>query len=132
MTLATMVRAVAVLGAIISLPTLAVADESISGQWRAEVGHNVIIVMDVLADGHWASETVQDEKVVAQLAGTYQQTPSSATSGTIVWTPVKAKVTQEHGAAAVETDDYTLDNSVLTLVTQRTKEQMQFKKTTVQ
>ena len=48
-------------------PTLAKADESISGQWRANPGHNVIIVMDVLADGYWASQTVQDDKVVAEM-----------------------------------------------------------------
>src|ERR1700760_98624 len=107
-------------------PALAMADQAISGQWRANPGHNVIIVMDVLVDNHWASETVQDNKVVAQLAGTYEQTTKSPTTGTIVWTPVKSKVTQEHGAAQVETDDYTLsdEGQTLTLVTRRTKDQM--------
>ncbi|HET7882183.1 MAG TPA: hypothetical protein VFL55_14950 [Acetobacteraceae bacterium] len=115
-------------------PALAMADQAISGQWRANPGHNVIIVMDVLLDNHWASETVQDNKVVAQLAGTYEQTTKSPTTGTIVWTPVKSKVTQEHGAAQVETDDYTLsdEGQTLTLVTRRTKDQMVFKKHTVQ
>ena len=72
--------------------------------------------------------------MVAQFAGTYQQTTKSPTSGTIVWTPVKAKVTQERGAAQVETDDYTLEDGgrTLRLVTQRTKEEMVFKKHTVQ
>jgi hypothetical protein len=109
-------------------PKLATADEAISGQWRADQGHNVLIVMDVLADGHWASQTVQDDKVVAELAGSYQQTPKNATTGMIVWTPVKAKTTQEHGAATVETDDYTLENGgeTLKLVTQKTKEEMVF------
>jgi len=114
--------------AVAFAPRLATADEAISGQWRADQGHNVIIVMDVLADNHWASETVQDDKVVAQFAGTYQQTSKSPTSGTIVWTPVKSKVAQEHDAARVETDDYTLGDGgqTLTLVTQNDK--MVFKK----
>src|ERR1700760_3281492 len=122
---------VALLAVAVGLaPALAMADQSISGQWRADEGHNVIIVMDVLVDGRWASETVQDNKVVAELAGTYQQTPESATSGTIIWTPVKSKVTQEHGAAQVETDDYTLEDGgqKLKLVTQKNKEAMLFTK----
>ena len=107
------------LAAVIALtPTLAMADESISGQWQAHLGHNVIIAMDVLADGHWASQTVQSDKVVAELAGTYQQNKTNATSGTLVFTPVKAKTTQEHGAAEVEQDKYTLEQGgrVLRLV----------------
>ena len=44
--------------------------------------------MDVLSDGHWASETVQDDKVVAEMAGTYEQKPTNRTSGSIVFTPV--------------------------------------------
>jgi len=116
--------------AISSAPALAMADQSISGQWRADEGHKVIIVMDVLVDGHWASETVQDGKVVAELAGTHQQTPKDATSGMIVRTPVKSKVTREHGGPTVETDDYTLENDgkTLKLVTQKNKEEMLFQK----
>src|ERR1700733_9521783 len=110
-------------------PMFALADESISGQWRADLGHNVIIVMDVLVDGHWASQTVQDDKVVAEMAGTYEQKPSNSTSGSIVFTPVKSKVSQEHGAATVETDRYTLESggNVLRLVTNE-KDQMVFRK----
>ena len=134
MTLATIMRAAFLATAVASAPKLAIANEAISGQWRADLGHNVIIVMDVLVDNHWASETVQDDKVVAQLAGTYQQTTKSPTTGTIVWTPVKSKVAQEHGAAQVETDDYTLEDGgqTLRLVTQQTKEEMAFKKHMVQ
>jgi hypothetical protein len=110
-------------------PALAKADESISGQWRANPGHNVIIVMDVLADGHWASQTVQNDKVVAEMAGTYEQKPGNSTSGSIVFAPVKSKVSQEHGAATVETDRYTLESggNVLRLVTNE-KDQMIFRK----
>lgn len=104
--------------AIASIPTIASADESIAGQWRADLGHNVIIAMDVLADGYWTSETVQDRQVVAQLAGTYEQTKQSADAGTIVFTPNKAKTAPEHGNAATETDRYTLEQGgkVLRLV----------------
>jgi hypothetical protein len=114
---------------IVFAPTLAKADASISGQWRANPGHNVVIVMDVLADGHWTSQTVQDNKVVAEMAGTYDQKPANATSGSIVFTPVKSKVSQEHGAATVETDRYTLDSGgkVLRLVTNK-NDQMVFHK----
>jgi hypothetical protein len=114
---------------IVFAPTLAIADESISGQWRADLGHNVIIVMDVLADGHWASQTVQDNKVVAEMAGTYEQKRTNNTSGSIVFNPVKSKVSEEHGAATVETDKYTLENrgSVLRLVTGK-NESMTFHK----
>lgn len=138
MTLPTTLRAVAdtalsrrglLAALVVFAPALAKADESISGQWRAHPGHNVIIVMDVLSDGHWASETVQDDKVVAEMAGTYEQKPTNRTSGSIVFTPVKSKVSQEHGAATVETDQYTLESGgkVLRLVTNKT-DQMVFRK----
>jgi hypothetical protein len=44
------------------MPGLALADESVAGQWQADMGHGVSIVMDVIADGHWFSTTVQDGK----------------------------------------------------------------------
>jgi len=116
--------------AIMALPsTVALADRTIAGQWRADLGHNVIIVMDVLADDHWASQTVQDNKVVAEFAGTYQQKKTNDTSGSIVFTPVKSKVSQEHGAATTESDKYNLENNgeVLRLVT-ADNEQMLFRK----
>lgn len=99
-------------------PMLAMADESISGQWRANLGHDVIIAMDVLADGYWTSQTVENNKVVAEMAGTYDQKKTSATAGTLVFTPVKAKTTEQHGAAEVEHDNYTLEQrgKVLRLV----------------
>jgi hypothetical protein len=128
MTLATIMRAAFLTSAVAFAPRLATADEAISGQWRADLGHNVIIVMDVLVDNHWASETVQDDKVVAQFAGTYQQTAKSPTTGSIVWTPVNSKVAQEHGAAQVETDDYTLGDGGQTLALVTQKDKMVFKK----
>jgi hypothetical protein len=87
-------------------PTLAVADQSVSGQWQAKPGHGVIIVMDILVDGHWFSQTVQNNKVVAEMAGTYEQTKTTDTSGKLVFKPVTSKTSTEHGAAQVEEDDY--------------------------
>jgi hypothetical protein len=99
-------------------PMLAMADESISGQWQAHLPGNVIISMDVLADGYWTSETVQNNKVVAQMAGTYEQKKAGRKSGTLVFTPVKSKVSQEHGGSQVETDKYSLEKrgTVLRLI----------------
>jgi hypothetical protein len=105
--------------AIIALtPMLAMADESISGQWEADLGHYVIVAMDVLADGHWTSQTVQSNKVVAEMAGSYEQKKASATTGTLTFTPVKSRTSEEHGAAQVEEDKYTLERGgkVLRLV----------------
>ncbi len=100
-------------------PMLAMADESISGQWQANQGHGVIIAMDILVDGHWFSQTVQNDKVVAEMAGTYDQTKKTDASGTLVFTPVTSKTTAAHGAAKVEKDTYTLSDKgkVLRLVT---------------
>ena len=102
-------------------PRLAMADESISGQWEANLGHDVIVAMDVLADGYWTSQTVQSNKVVAEIAGSYEQKKASATTGTLVFTPVKSKTTEEHGTAQVEEDKYTLEQrgKVLRLVSSK-------------
>jgi hypothetical protein len=96
-------------------PTLAVADESIAGQWQAKPGKGVIIVMDVLVDGHWASETVQNNMVVAQMAGTYEQSKTSPTTGKLVFTPITAKTTDAHGPVVVEEDQYTLSKNATIL-----------------
>jgi hypothetical protein len=111
-------RTLLLAAAVAFVPTLAKADESISGQWQAHLPDNVIIAMDVLADGYWTSETVHNDKVVAQMAGSYEQKKTNGKSGTIVFTPVKSKVSEEHGAAQVETDKYTLEKggTVLRLV----------------
>ena len=104
---------------IFAIPVTAMADESIAGPWQADMGHGVIIAMDIIADGHWSSQTVQNDRVVAELAGTYEQQNKTETTGTIVFTPVTAKTSKEHGAAKVEADDYTLEQGgqVLRLVT---------------
>lgn len=116
-----MYRRVLLAAAVAFMPMRAMADESISGQWQATLGHNVIIAMDVLADGHWTSQTVQSNQVVAEIAGTYEQKKANATSGALVFTPVKSKTTEEHGAAEVEEDKYTLEQGgrVLRLVSSK-------------
>ena len=121
-------RLLVVTAGLLLAPMLAWADQSIAGQWQANLGHNVIIAMDVLADGHWASQTVQDNKVVAELAGTYEQKPESPTVGTLVFTPVKAKTSAEHGAAKVETDRYALEQSGRILRLTTGNETMEFHK----
>jgi hypothetical protein len=107
--------------AVALMPALAMADESIAGQWQADLGHGALISMDVLADGYWTSQTIEKNKVVATMAGTYRQTKQNPTSGTLVFTPTpsKSKASRQHGAPQVETDRYTLQNdgSVLRLVT---------------
>jgi hypothetical protein len=99
-------------------PVLAMADQSISGQWQANPGHGVLIVMDILVDGHWSSQTVQDDKVVAEMAGTYDQTKTTNAAGKLIFKPITSKTSAEHGAAKVEEDEYTLtgDGKVLRLV----------------
>jgi len=118
-----------VLAAAIALwPVLASADESIAGQWQADLGHKVLIAMDVLADGHWSSQTVQDDKVVAEMAGTYQQTKKNATSGKLVFKPVTAKTSGSHGKAQVEEDSYTLEKNGTQLRLVTGKDVMVFQK----
>lgn len=90
-------------------PTLAMADEGLSGQWQAHLSGKVLIAMDILEDGHWASQTVQNNKVVAQMAGTYEQEKTNRRHGTLRFTPVTSKVSEEHGAAKVEIDKYTFE-----------------------
>jgi len=111
-------------------PMFALADEHVAGQWRADLGHGVIINMDVLADGHWVSETIQDDKVVAELAGTYEQTPTDNKSGKIVFTPLKSKVTAEHGAAKVEADTYVITDGGKIVTIYTGSETMVFHNTT--
>jgi hypothetical protein len=113
-----MYRRALLVAAIAFTPMTAMADENIAGQWRANLDHSVIIAMDVLADGFWTSQTVEKDKVVAEMAGSYEQKPASATTGTLVFTPVKSKTTAEHAEAQVEEDKYTLEQGgrVLRLV----------------
>jgi len=102
-------------------PALAWADESIAGAWQAKMGHGVIISMDILVDGHWNSQTIQDDKVVAEMWGTYTQSKTNDASGTLVFTPVKSKTSVEHGEVTAEEDTYRLQHhgNVLELVSNK-------------
>jgi hypothetical protein len=113
-------------------PALAWADESIAGAWQANMGHGVIISMDILVDGHWDSQTIQGDKVVAEMWGSYTQSKSNETSGKLVFTPVTSKTTKEHDAATTEEDTYELQHhsSVLKLVSN--KQTMVFNKQTLE
>jgi len=113
-------------------PAVAIADESISGQWRTDLNHGVLINMDVLADGHWVSQTIQNDKVVAEMAGTYQQTATDDSNGKIVWTPLKSKTSAEHGAAKVEEDTYQLEDGGKTLKLTTYGQTMVFHNTTAE
>ena len=88
----------------VSISMAAVADESVSGSWRANLGSGVIINMNVTADGGWSSETLQRNRVVRQMKGTYKQMPSNDGMGTIVFTPTQAAV--QGGNVEPETDQY--------------------------
>jgi hypothetical protein len=88
------------------LGAAALADESVSGDWRADIGSGVIINMSVSPDGKWSSETLQKSKVVRQMRGTYTQTPVDSGTGTLVFTPTQSKV--QSGKVQKETDKYEL------------------------
>lgn len=100
-------------------PRLAFADKSIAGNWAADLGENegkaISIVMSITEDGHWASKTIQDNQPIAAMSGTYKQTTTSPTTGTLVFTPSEAKTSKEHGAAEVETDNYVLVDGAMDL-----------------
>jgi hypothetical protein len=113
-------------------PAPAWADETIAGAWQANMGHGVIISMDILMDGHWNSQTIQDNKVVAEMWGTYTQTKTSDTSGKLVFTPVKSKTSEEHGAATAEEDAYSLQQHGIVFKLVSDKQTMVFNKQTLE
>lgn len=84
----------------------AFADESVSGKWRADLGGGVTINMDVSPNDSWSSVMRQKTEVVRQMKGTYKQTKSDDTTGTIVFSPTQSKV--KSGNVDVETDQYEL------------------------
>ena len=98
---------------IVSVSGAALADESVSGAWRADMGDGVVINMSVSPDGNWNSETSQNSKVVRQMQGTYTQKKSNDTAGVLVFKPVKA--TTRNGKVTTETDRYELSGNQLKL-----------------
>ena len=114
-------------------PIIAHADDHVAGQWQADLGHGVIINMDVLADGHWTSETIQDNKVVAEYAGTYELTPRDDTHGRIVLTPYKSHVISgNHHQAKVEHDNYVISEGGKVATFTSGKDKLVFHNTTAQ
>jgi hypothetical protein len=113
------VRKLIAAGLIAFLPTLALADENVSGQWHSNIDEHSFIEMVILADGNWDSQTVQNDTVIAQMEGTYKQTPKDARHGVIIFTPTKSQTSKEHGQATPETDQYELssDGKKLNLTT---------------
>lgn len=110
-------RLTVLVGLALLAPTLAFADETVAGQWRANVGHAgqqpITIDMTVSPDGKWDSQTNQGNKPVAKMSGTYQQTTKSDTSGTLVFTPTQGHAQQ--GEPKVERDTYRITNDGRTL-----------------
>lgn len=86
--------------------TPALADASVAGHWRMNMGSGVAMTMDVTPDGNWSSETRQHNHVVRHLRGTYEQTNAAHDKGTIVFKPSHASARQ--GSAETETDTYEL------------------------
>ena len=104
-------RAMILAGLLLAAPIVAHADDAVAGKWKASLGSDVEVNMDVSPDGKWSSETVQEGKTVAQMTGDYKQTAKTKTSGSLVFTPEKSKVTSQHEAPTVEYDTYTLTNN---------------------
>lgn len=91
----------------VGLAGAALADASVAGDWRADLGGGVAINMNVTPDGHWSSETLQKDKVVRQMSGDYRQTRSRDDAGTLVFKPTHSS----SGKAQVETDRYRLSDN---------------------
>lgn len=101
-----------------SLSGFALADESVAGHWKSELGSSgasVVIDMTVTADGRWSSKTSENDQEVANMRGTYQQTVKTPTSGQLVFTPTQGTTSELQGGPQVETDDYQLSDGVLSL-----------------
>jgi hypothetical protein len=101
-------RVVALAAAVMLLPAIAFADETVAGNWRANLGQGVRIDMQVSPDGKWQSETWQHGRKVREMTGTYTQTPpSGGHPGRLVFTPTSAS----SGAEEVEKDTYRLTHN---------------------
>ncbi|MFL5289467.1 MAG: hypothetical protein ACJ8AW_53055 [Rhodopila sp.] len=90
----------------IAMTIAALADSSVAGNWHAKLDGGVSIDMTVSPDGAWSSRTLQRNKVVRQMKGTYTQTPADNGTGTIVFTPTQVSV--KNGPVQTETDQYEL------------------------
>jgi hypothetical protein len=84
----------------------ALADDSVAGNWHANLGSRITIDMTVTPDGNWSSETQQKSQVVRQMKGTYKQEPAGPGTGTLVFTPTSSEV--KTGTVETEVDKYQL------------------------
>ncbi len=100
--------ATAVFVGLTVFPDLVLADQSVAGYWKADLGDGVTIDMNMTADGQWDSHTDKDGKVIAEIVGKYKQTIQSPTTGKLVFTPSQSHVTSAHGAPSIEYDAYEL------------------------
>src|SRR4051794_25284519 len=117
-----------VLAAVFSLAAsvTALADASVAGDWRADLGSDVVITMSVTPDGGWSSQTQQNKSIVRQMKGTYRQTRSGDDRGVLVFTPTQAQV--KRGKVATETDHYQLSENGSLLSLTSNGDTMLFKK----
>jgi hypothetical protein len=88
----------------VTLSAAAIADAIVAGDWHANLGSGVVINMNVKPEGAWSSETLQNNKVIRQIQGTYKQTSSKNGTGTIVFVPTE--VSSKSGRVETETDHY--------------------------
>jgi hypothetical protein len=90
--------------------TAVLADDSVAGHWRADLGSNVTMDMNVTPDGKWNSETHQGNQMVRRMSGTYtQKQPSGDNPGQLVFKPTGTSGGNRR--AVTERDSYTLANN---------------------
>jgi hypothetical protein len=108
---------ISVLAALFTLgaSTAALADASVAGNWHADLDSGVSIDMQVAPGGAWSSRTLQENKVVREMRGTYHQQHAGNDAGTLVFVP--KHYTGKTGKVETETDRYELgeDGKVLKL-----------------
>src|SRR5689334_2934476 len=61
---------------LVAVCSVALADPIVAGDWRADLGQGVRIDMNVTPDGNWSSETIEGNRLVRKMRGTYQQSQS--------------------------------------------------------
>ena len=83
----------------------AMASSDLAGEWRDDLGHGFTIDRTLTPDGHWSSEVRQQNDVLREIEGTYEQQASGEGQGTIVFTPTEAA---GGVVARTETDRYWL------------------------
>jgi len=91
---------------LIAICGVALADATVAGDWRADLGQGVRIDMTVSPDGDWSSETRQNNRLVRKMSGSYKQSRSGDLAGMLVFTPTETSAGSS--SAQIETDRYQL------------------------